>query len=139
MLFFGFFDEADDGIDDIGVDDVLYVVFGPVEGEEAHAFDGGVVGAVSACAVDDVGDLVEGEPLDILLGSWGTCAIIWSPMKIESVILTGIDTSSWFWLISFCCMGLISDCYFIKQDNSHNPYYFIRPSIPFTNTQTKLN
>lgn len=61
-----FFDKADDRIHDVGVDDVLYIIFCPVEGEKAHAFDSSVVGAVPACTVDDVGDLIECEPLDVL-------------------------------------------------------------------------
>ena len=59
VLSFGFFYEADYSIDDILVDDILWVVFGPIEGEEAHAFDGGIILAVSACAIDDMCDLIE--------------------------------------------------------------------------------
>ena len=94
MLFFGFFYEADNCIDDIGVDDMLYIIFGPVKGEKAHSFDCGIIGAVPACAVDDMGDLIESEPFNILLSSCCTCAITSSPIKMESVILTGMETSS---------------------------------------------
>lgn len=55
--------------------DVLNLILCPVEGEEAHALDGGVVGALPARAVDNVGDLVEGEPLDVLGWGAGTCAM----------------------------------------------------------------
>ena len=89
-----FFDEADDCVDNIGVDDVLYIVFCPVEGEEAHALDGGVVRTVPACAVDDMGDLIECEPLDVLAEGTVTCAMTSSPIKMESLTLTGIETSS---------------------------------------------
>ena len=94
VLFFGLFDEAYDCIYDILVDDVLYVGFSPVEGEEAHAFDGGVVVGLSACAVDDVRDLVESKPLNILFIFVLTCAIISSPRNMLSVILVGIDIYS---------------------------------------------
>ena len=117
VLAFSLLDEADNRVDDILVDDVLDVVFGPVEGEEAHSLDGAVVLAVPSCAVDDVGDLVEGQPLDVLSRRGCTCAITSSPMKILSVILTGIDTSSRQGLLSLCCMGLIYDCYIIKFVN----------------------
>lgn len=110
-----FFDEAHDCIDNVGVDDVLYIVLGPVEGEEAHAFDGGVVGTVPACTIDDMGDLVEGEPLDVLPQITATCAMTSSPMKIESLILTGMETSSWLVLFSAWFICLICDCYFIKN------------------------
>jgi hypothetical protein len=117
VLAFGFLDEADYCVDDILVDDVLDVVLCPVEGEEAHALDGVVVLRVPSCAVDDVGDLVEGQPFDVL-SHWGcTCAMISSPMKMLSVILTGMDTSSGQELLSLCCMGLIYDCYIIKFVN----------------------
>lgn len=89
-----FFDEADYCIHDVGVDYVLYVVFCPVKGKEAHAFDGCIVRAVSACAVDDMCDLIECEPLDVLVEGTVTCAMTSSPMKMESLILTGIETSS---------------------------------------------
>lgn len=90
----GLLDEADDCVDDVLVDDVLDVVLCPVEGEEAHALDGVVVLGVPACAVDDMGDLVEGQPFDVLPKPNSTCAITSSPMKMQSVILTGIETSS---------------------------------------------
>ena len=85
-------DEADYCVDDALVDDGLNVVFRPVEGEEAHALDGGVVLGVPARAVDDMGDLVEGEPLDVLRGAVSTCAMTSSPMKIQSVTFVGIET-----------------------------------------------
>jgi hypothetical protein len=129
VFFFGLFDEADDCIDDVGVDDMLYVVFGPVEGEEAHALDSGVVGTVPACTVDNMGDLIECEPLDVLLRLCSTCAITSSPMKMESVILTGIDISSCPWLVSFCCMCLISDCYIIKLSQTNKILILIRTDI----------
>ena len=94
VLLFGLLYEADDGVDDILVDDVLDVGFVPVEGEEAHAFDGGVVVGLSACAVDDVRDLVESKPLNILFIFVLTCAIISSPRNMLSVILVGIDIYS---------------------------------------------
>jgi hypothetical protein len=66
VIALGLLDKSDYCIDDILVDHVLNVSFSPVEGEEAHAFDDGVVVGVAARAVDYVGDLVEGEPFDIL-------------------------------------------------------------------------
>lgn len=131
VFFFGLFDEADDCIDDVGVDDVLNVILSPVEGEEAHALDGGVVGTMPACTVDNMGDLIEGQPLDVLLRLCSTCAITSSPMKMESVILTGIDISSCPWLISFCCMCLISDCYIIKLSQTIKILILIRTDSSF--------
>ncbi len=87
------FDEADHCVDDVLVDDVLDVCFGPVEGEEAHALDGGVVGTVPTRAVDYVRDLVERQPLDVLPRGSFTCAITSSPMKMQSVTFTGIEAS----------------------------------------------
>lgn len=66
LLVPGLLDEADHCIDDALVDDGLDAGFGPIEGEEAHALDGGIVLALPACAVDYVCDLVEGEPFDVL-------------------------------------------------------------------------
>lgn len=66
VLSFGLFDEVDDCIDDILINDVLNIVLGPVEGQETHSFDCRVVLAVSSCAVDDMGDLIERQPLDVL-------------------------------------------------------------------------
>jgi len=100
VFLLGLLDKAKDGVDDILVNDVLDAVFGPVEGEEAHALDGTVILAVPSSAVDDMGDLVEAEPLDVLSGGGPTCAMMSSPMKMQSVILTGIDISSWHWLFS---------------------------------------
>jgi hypothetical protein len=54
----------------------LYVIFCPIEGEEAHAFDDCIVLWVFSCAVDYVCDLVEGEPFDILDVVLFTCAMI---------------------------------------------------------------
>ena len=89
----GLFDEADYGIDDALVDDGLDAIFGPIEGEEAHALDGGVVLRVPTGAIDDMRDLVESQPLDVLLGELSTCAITSSPMKMQSVTFVGIDSS----------------------------------------------
>ena len=94
VLTLSLLDEADNRVDDILVDDVLDIVLCPVEGEEAHAFDGGVVVGLSACAVDDVRDLVESKPLNILFIFVHTCAIISSPRNMLSVILVGIDIYS---------------------------------------------
>lgn len=94
VLSLGLLDEADDCIDDVLVDNVLDVVLCPVKCEEAHSLNGVVVLGVPACAVDDMGDLVEGQPFDVLPKPTSTCAITSSPMKMQSVILTGIETSS---------------------------------------------
>ena len=66
VFLFGLFDEADDCVDDVLIGDVLEVVFCPVEGEEGHAFDCAVVGTVFSCAIDDVADLIEGQPFNVL-------------------------------------------------------------------------
>lgn len=89
----GLFNKADYSIDDTLVDDGLDAIFGPIEGEEAHALDGGVVLRVAAGAIDDMRDLVEGKPLDVLPGKLSTCAITSSPMKMQSVTFVGIDSS----------------------------------------------
>lgn len=89
-----FFDESDHCIDDALIDDGLDVCFGPVEGQEAHAFDGGVVLALAACAVDYMRDLVEGQPFDILSNHSSTWAMMSSPIKMQSVTFVGIETSS---------------------------------------------
>jgi hypothetical protein len=104
VLTLSLLDEADNRVDDILVDDVLDVVLCPVEGEEAHSLDGTIVLAVPSRAVDDVGDLVEGQPFDVLCHIGSTCAITSSPMKMLSVILTGIDTSSRQGLLSLYCI-----------------------------------
>ena len=114
VLAFGFFDEADYCVDDILVDNVLNIVFCPVESEEAHTFNSGVVLTVTSCTVDDVSDLVEAKPFNVLNCQWSTCAMTSSPMKMLSVILTGMDTSSRQGSLSLCCMGLIYDCYIIN-------------------------
>lgn len=93
MFLLDFFDEADNCVDDVLVDNVLDVCFCPVEGEEAHAFNGGVVGTVPTRAVDYVRDLVECQPLDVLSRRSYTCAITSSPMKMQSVTFTGIEAS----------------------------------------------
>jgi len=94
LFLLSFLDEADNSIDNILFCDVLYLIFGPIEGEKAHALDGGVVGTLSACTVDDMGDLIEGEPLDVLDVGGDTCAMASSPMKMQSVIFTGMESSS---------------------------------------------
>ena len=60
VFFFGLFDEAYDCIDDILVDDILNIVFCPIEGEKAHAFDGSIVLTMSACTINNMSNLVEG-------------------------------------------------------------------------------
>ena len=65
------FDKTKNGVNDILVDNILNAVLGPVKGEEAHPFDCGIVLAVSACAVDNMGNLVETEPLNVL-SCWST-------------------------------------------------------------------
>lgn len=91
ILLFGLLYKSDNGINDILVDDVLYVSLIPVEGEEAHAFDGGVIMSLSACTIDDMCNLIKRKPLNILFIFVHTCAIISSPKNMESVILVGID------------------------------------------------
>lgn len=86
--------EPNHSIDDTLVDDGLNAVFRPVEGEEAHALDGGVVLGVTTCAVDDMRDLVECQPFDVLYALGSTWAITSSPMKMQSVTFVGIDNSS---------------------------------------------
>ena len=94
-------DEAEDGVDDVGVDDVLYVVFAPVEGEEAHALDSGVIATVSSGTIDHMRHLIQSQPFYVLTQPRPTCAITSSPMKIQSLIFTGIDTSYKLPLLSF--------------------------------------
>ena len=94
MLPFSFFDEANNCINNVLVDYILNVGFCPVKGEKTHAFYGGIILRVPTCAVNDMGDLIEGKPFDVLDGRSATCAITSSPMKILSVILTGMDSSS---------------------------------------------
>jgi hypothetical protein len=45
-------------------------------------------------AVDNVRDLVQRQPLDVLRREGSTCAIMSSPMKMQSVTFVGIETSS---------------------------------------------
>lgn len=97
------FDEADDGIDNCLIDDVLDCSFFPVKGEEGHALDDWVVLAVPACAVDDMGDLIEAEPLDVLTKCKHTWAIISSPINMQSVTFVGIDIYYWLPTLSLCC------------------------------------
>lgn len=105
MFLLDFFDESHHGIDDVLIDDVLDVVFGPVEGEEAHALDDWTVGGMPACAIYYMCDLVESEPFDVLNGAKGTCAMTSSLMKMQSVILVGMESSSWGGeLVVDCCM-----------------------------------
>ena len=59
MLLFGLLYESHNGVDHILVDDILYGGLSPIEGEEAHTLDGGIVLGLSACAIDDMRDLVE--------------------------------------------------------------------------------
>jgi hypothetical protein len=80
MLALGLLDEANNSVDDILVDDVLYVGLSPVEGEEAHALDCGIILAVPSCTIDDMRDLVKGEPLDILTVLGVTWAMMSSPI-----------------------------------------------------------
>ena len=91
ILLFGLLYESDNGIDDILVDDILYVSFVPVECKEAHAFDSGIIMRLSACAIDNMCNLIKSKPLNILFIFVHTCAIISSPKNMESVILVGID------------------------------------------------
>jgi len=72
MLAFSLFDEADYSTDDILVDDILNIVLSPVEGEKAHSFDSCVVLSMPSCAVDDVSDLIKGQPLYVLSHWWCT-------------------------------------------------------------------
>ena len=62
-------------IDNILFCDVLYLCFRPIKGKKAHALDGGIIAALPTCAIDDMGDLVESQPLDILLRCCCTCAM----------------------------------------------------------------
>ena len=116
MLSLGFFDEPDDRVDDILIDHILYIVLRPVKSKEAHSLDSTIILAVPPCAVDDMRDLVEGQPLYVLSGMRGTWAMTSSPMKMLSVILTGMEMSSRLGLLSLDCMGLIYDCYIINLE-----------------------
>lgn len=59
MFFAGIFDEAEDGVDDVGIDDMLYVVLAPVEGQETHALDSRIIRTVTPSTVYHVGDLIQ--------------------------------------------------------------------------------
>jgi hypothetical protein len=60
VLLLGLFNEADYGVDDALIDDGLNVGLGPIEGKEAHALDGGIILALTPCAVDYMCNLIEG-------------------------------------------------------------------------------
>lgn len=92
LLLPGLLDESNYCINNALIDDSLDVIFGPIKSEEAHALDRGVILRVPSRAIDDMGDLVECEPLDILRGEVSTCAMTSSPMKMQSVTLVGIES-----------------------------------------------
>ena len=92
LLLPGLLDESNYCINHALIDDGLDVIFGPIKGEEAHALDSGVILRVPACAIDDMGDLVEREPLDVLRGEVSTCAMTSSPMKMQSLTFVGIES-----------------------------------------------
>ena len=66
MLLFSFLNKSYNSVDNALINDVLNTILCPIEGEKAHSFDGGIVVTMSSCAVDDMSDLVESEPLYIL-------------------------------------------------------------------------
>ena len=66
MLLFSFLNKAYNSVDNALINDVLNTILCPIESEKAHSFDGSIVVAMSSCAVDDMSDLVESEPLYIL-------------------------------------------------------------------------
>lgn len=53
------FDETNDSIDHILIDDVLHVGLSPIESQKTHALHYSVIIRMSSCAVDDVCDLIE--------------------------------------------------------------------------------
>jgi hypothetical protein len=75
LLLSGLLYKPKDSIDNILFCNILYLCFGPIEGKKAHAFDGGIIAALSTCTIDDMCDLVEIKPLDILLRYFCTCAM----------------------------------------------------------------
>lgn len=66
-MFFGLFNKTDCSSNNVLLDDILDVILGPFVCEEIDTWEFGVVFAVFACAVDDVGYLVHLQPFDILL------------------------------------------------------------------------
>jgi hypothetical protein len=62
----GLLDEADNGVDDCLIDDILDGIFSPVKGEKGHALDDWVILGMPASTIDDMGDLIEAQPLNIL-------------------------------------------------------------------------
>ena len=94
MFLFSFFDKADNCIDDALINDVLNAILCPIKSEKAHSFYSSIVVTMPSCAVDDMSDLVESEPLYILNVVTDTWAMTSSPIKMQSVILTGIEIYS---------------------------------------------
>lgn len=116
MLLFCLFNKANNSVDDILVDDILDVGFGPIESKEAHSSNGSVILWLSACAIDYVSNLIQGQPFYVLRRVENTWAIISSPMKMQSVTFVGIEISYCAPLDSnWCCIGFNFQLLYYKK------------------------
>lgn len=105
MLLFCLLNEANNSIDDILVDDILDIGLGPIESKEAHSSNSSVILWLPTCAIDYVGNLIQGQPFYVLRRVKNTWAIISSPMKMQSLTFVGIEISYWAPLDSiWCCI-----------------------------------
>ena len=72
MLLLSLFNKTDNCIDYTLINNVLNTILGPVKSEKAHPLHSCIIVTMPARAVDDMGDLVEGEPFDVLNKGAGT-------------------------------------------------------------------
>jgi len=52
-------DKANNSIDHILVNNILYIGFGPIKSQETHTFDYSIIIGMPSCAVDNVCNLIE--------------------------------------------------------------------------------
>ena len=76
------------------MDGYIFLFLGPVDGEVLNPEAFVEVGDCFGDGVDDVGDFVADDELDVLGGGTGTLAASWSPIKSPSLILMGPSINS---------------------------------------------
>ena len=92
MFSSAFFDEIDDCADYNLICYILDIILWPFKCKKRDIINIPAVFYLFSCTVDDMGDFIGLEKIDILNDRFDTWAIWWSAMKIPSTILIGTET-----------------------------------------------
>ncbi len=66
-MFFSLLNKANSGANNILLDDILYIILGPLISQEINAIELGAVLRMLSGTIDNMSDLIHLEPFEILL------------------------------------------------------------------------